>query len=471
MKRYILLLLLPALAAASRSMHQFLLKQRVNNNLLAKKLKHTNAELDRIKKDFEKLKEMDGSTVTPQILDVIKQMQTILETQVLHNILEAHKSDQTMLDSAAASIESCAGDYDAQLTISVALKSKADGEKSKLKTLQDKAEKKAQDYFSIANLFAQAYQMQRAVCCKRDAAYANPITFPVGKGYVDCDFAKQTVDACIEAATSEISAAKYLIMDKGRDWEGRDKTCRDQTNLANQRRNEDTKAYHEYGVAVKSCEDAVLSYNKADEGYFKFLAASCQEYISCAGNNTAFYENTRAHVSTREKSISANFKLGSELQCILSAFIEAGKVDMSLAASCRNVEAPAKLDITYPSIPPPRQCTQHNLDVRAPPQLIDHMTVDDAPCDELPNHRDEMVFLQEPACASWCQPVAANQPTMPTRMPTTMPPTLSPTQSIHEKLAEKALQARIAAEDAAKLAAERAKEMAMKMASAFRRSF
>ena len=121
-----------------------------------------------MKRDFEKLKDLDGSTVTPEIMDVIQQMKTILDHQIVKNIMEANKADQSLVISSSTEVSKCTIDYDAQIGIGDSLKGRVNDAKAHFKKLQAKMESKLTNYFSVASLFAKAYKMQREVCCKKE---------------------------------------------------------------------------------------------------------------------------------------------------------------------------------------------------------------------------------------------------------------------------------------------------------------
>ena len=410
-----------------------------------------------LQQQIESLKSMEGASFN---METISNMKKIVQDEIVAKLNEARDADKYEMTMKIDDANAAKADYTSKQSAEAQQLEELKGFKKEADDCNAKVATDTQGYFDHSHTYAEAIVMKQTTCCKRDADFEHPRVFEVGPGLVACDFKAESEADCLKTLDEIITGASTTLNMDGSDWEKQDASCKQQQAQVTQADATHDKNYEDLKNFVASCKDSVNFYNTDDSSHYAFVTSNCAAYQTNYQNTKQAYDELKAVVEARiadRKIESAKVK---ELLCMLDSFIEAQKVDMSVAGHCQDTEHDSSdMNHDIAAIPEQMECNTHTIELVAQPTLVESITHQTPGCSAQVPPFVDAAFVEEPGCPNWCQPITP-QPTN-TPPPTTKPPTTPPTYPPTKPPTVDPVRA------AAEAAAKKAKELADKIKNTF----
>jgi len=303
-----------------------------------------------LKKQFHELQMQlkDGAKATPGVIDVINDMVALIESDIEVAINDAHRADQTTLNTKMRAI----ADLNDVYTQHVAnLNARADHIETLIADAIDKSATwlaKSQTFTQVQNNYFAVYDNQTKTCCSKDNAGVIDVEYT--PAYALCDY---TVPAGAGCGGRAVKAAEDIVTTPFTDGLA---LYRALLAACNGLIIDLDAADQATDVAIGNCDTAKQNTKAAEketqQEKDEWSDDWDQTISNYNGNYTAMmsdYDTTKTRVVSDEADRKKEWPSTQTIKCMLLAYRDGGTFDDATHNKCKEGIV-TKLDIGYPAV-------------------------------------------------------------------------------------------------------------------------
>lgn len=386
------------------------------------------AAVPTLQNEFELMQQQirTAGRITPGVYATVQKLSHMVATIIEPSILEAHASDQMLVDLLFSEITMCDATY-SKFTMGKRKQSLAElaAEALEVKKSEDALAFKKQQYTKCLDDRDFLVARNSTVCCQATLAcpgdgYGDCDRVKLSEGFVGCDYKANTGEECFKNAKALVSPLEGYFAKNHMTYIRLQSECTNFDTALKAKFSECNYLLEAVNSHVNDINGVGSQVGNHSSDVAAEIIIQCASYDECHANTTAAYNKTvgpcardqkegeygvdqGACVMAREHDRKQEWDSTQIIKCMLDHYCAGGNFEEQLLEECKKSITNYHLAIRYPEVLPPLDCDDGVFPDVLPADSCVDRPYDQflGPCESLPLESAPMC-VESGECPDWC---------------------------------------------------------------------